>query len=96
MRLPPRSPEGVLRDERLHLLIQKAVEAHNALSPVDKAIAYVQQRNSFARGNISIDGEWTEAHQSAIDSDYATVLMNEVIRLRSKIVELREKKRGSN
>lgn len=81
---------GMPERPELDALIRKAVASHAALSPVDRAIADVQQRHSFVRGNVGMDVEWTDAHHRALDADPAAVLMNEVIALRAENARLRE------
>lgn len=77
------------RGARIRDLLHEATKAAvAAMSPVDRAIMYVQQRSSFVRGNIGMDTEWTPAHQKALDDDPAVVLMNEVLRLRSVLEKI--------
>lgn len=49
------NPESAERDMKLRELLAKAVAAYNSLPPVDRAIADLEQRRSFARGMISTD-----------------------------------------
>ena len=80
----------------LAAMVKAASERYAALPPVDRAIHDVAQKMSFGRGNIAIDGEWTAAHEAALDADPAVVLMREVLRLRGEPVErVRHRKRGS-
>lgn len=83
MLIPPPTSEQKARDEEICERVAKARDIYLAMSPVDRAIHDVQQRMSFVRGNIGMDTEWIEAHQAALDSDPAVVLMNEVLRLRA-------------
>jgi hypothetical protein len=85
-----KAPSPVFKDPELEVAFQRSVERFKALSPVDKAIHRIEQRNSFVRGNLGIDHpEWTEEKLAAIgEDDPAFVLMVEVLRLREEVRRL--------
>jgi hypothetical protein len=78
--LPEPTPEQKARDESLRLKIVAAGEAFAALSPVDRALADVQQRQSWARGEAGIEGGPLPTF-----NDPASILAAEVVTLRAQI-----------
>lgn len=60
-------------------VIREQIEAHNKLSPVDKALSYVEQRQSFVRGMV-----W---HEPDFSDDPASILAKEVRRLRCLVTQ---------
>lgn len=71
-RLPPLSREAAERDAGLRRLINQSQAEHDAMAPVDRALADVDQRNSFVRSQMD----------SSKCDDPASVLAVEVRRLR--------------
>ncbi len=87
-------------------LVRRSAEAFAALSPVDKAILHIRQRQSYARAEMRIfDGRLgglSEARLAALPADPAVTLADEVERLRKLLAaetafrrRVRHVKRGS-
>ena len=81
MRLPPPTYEQKARAMRLMALVAAARKAHEALSPVDRALEDLAQRNSFVRGQVDDDVNFKF-------NDPASILAAEVRRLRTRVKEL--------
>ena len=76
-----------MTDAELLELVAKAKARHDALSPVDQALEYVRQRQSWLRGEMALglsDGKGMTPEQiAALPKDAAAVLADEVERLRA-------------
>ena len=80
MNLPEPTPEQRARDEALRLQIVALGEAYAALSPIDRALHDVQQRQSWARGEAGIEGGPPPTF-----NDPASILAAEVVTLRAQL-----------
>jgi hypothetical protein len=91
--MPPPTKEQIEASERLMLACKKAREAYEEMSPVDRAIHDVRQRESFVRAEIGISHPELAKDYLAhfFKNDFASVLANEVERLRVENAQLRER-----
>ena len=86
---PPQTPEQHERDEAFRRLIAESAAAYKALSPVDRAIADVRQRQSWVRGEMMLEHMEMSAEeaQELVSRDPAVVLADEVERLRALLAQ---------
>ena len=80
MNFPERSEATKASDAALRLKIAAAGEAYAALSPIDRALADVRQRQSWARGEAGIEGDAPPTF-----TDAASILAAEVVTLRAQL-----------
>ena len=81
---PPASRESCEAADALLRKIEQAQAEHAALPPVDRALAEIDQRNSWVRG----------VYPNAKDDDAGSVLANEVRRLRRLLGPLTQADKG--
>ena len=75
MNFPEPTAEQKARDEALRLQIEASAAAFAILSPVERALAKIRQRQSFVRGHGIVE-QFT---------DPASILADEVVTLRAQL-----------
>lgn len=77
LRLQGMSEDMLARSRDLANNVKDAIALRVAMNPVDRALEYVDQRQSFVKGMVS--------HSPDFSEDPMSILANEVRRLRSEL-----------